>query len=458
MLNSGYLWSNKKIIVSLAPAWLPKSGPHFDLAIAIAILQATGQINDFLDSDVIFLGELTLTGDINGVRGVLPSLLTAHSKGLRKAIIPKENLTEAQVFTQMEVFGFESLRQVINFLVSGEYGAEALKDLSLENSEGNSPMHDFSDVNGHDEAKKALEIAAIGSHHILLMGPPGTGKTMLAERVPSILPRMSHSESLEVAAIQSVAGAVNNIQLKYRVPPFVAPHHSITTAALVGGGRNAIPGAISLAHRGVLFLDEAPESERRVLDALRQPLENRTVTISRHASTVTYPADFLLVLAANPCPCGRYSGRGYGCSCSASALRKYLQKLSGPLLDRIDIRIYCEKPTRVQMAEPVAGESSQEIKSRVERGRNRSRERFEKFGFELNSQIPAKLLRSEFQPESSGMSLLHDEVEKERVSARGFHKIQRLAWSVADHHMHDRPTRSDVMEAIALREGLDRYA
>lgn len=453
LVNSGESWPNRKVTVSLTPAWLPKSGSNFDLPIAVGLLRVQSLIPIADSLNEILIGELGLDGQIRPVRGVLPALLAAKKSGVRRAIVPAENYQEASLVTDLEVLAFNNLRQLLIYLRTGEKCDTPQLELgTFDDAE----VNDLSEVSGQGFAKGALEIAAIGGHHLLFMGPPGTGKSMLAQRIPGILPLLSNEQALEVTAIHSVAGNLKAGNLLTKKPPFVSPHHTTTATAMVGGGSHSIkPGAVSLAHNGVLFIDEAPECKSGVLDSLRQPLESGEVTITRAIGSVNFPAKFILVLAANPCPCGKFSGKGRACKCSAQQIRRYATKLSGPLLDRIDIRLQVDPPTRIEMASSELGESSCTVRQRVSVAREIAAQRFKEFPWSMNSEIPAKYLRNEFRAEKSAMALLHIEVEKENLSARGFHKVLRLAWSIADSRQHEIPSKADVEKAISLRMGAD---
>lgn len=452
LVNSGEVWPNKKVIVSLSPAWMHKSGSGFDLPIAISLLIASGVIPSERSSEIVYIGELALDGRIRSVRGVLPSLIAAYKNGIRSAVVPLANFGEAALMSEMVIVPMPDIATLLHWLRTGERAQ--VQKLELEVDEEDDSLN-FSDVAGQDGARFAAEVSAVGGHHLLLIGPPGAGKTMIAQRLPGILPPLSREESLEVTALHSIAGGLSIRSPLSTCAPFISPHHTATRVAMVGGGSHQIrPGACSLAHRGVLFIDEAPECGIGVLDSLRQPLESGSITIARSVGSVAYPAQFILILAANPCPCGMFSGRGRNCICSSHQVRRYLSKLSGPLMDRIDLRVEVEPLGRVQLMHNELGTSSAEIRQRVMKARSFASRRFVNESWTLNAQIPSRALRTVYQPEAKAMNFLHSELDKEHISARGLHKIMRTAWSIADLSQHAKPTLEDTQRAFALREGV----
>jgi len=453
LINSGESWPNKRTTVALSPASLPKRGSGFDLSVALALLAGEQKIPSEGLLQTVVLGELSLDGRIRAIAGALPAMVIARDAGFTRAIVPRANLAEARLIPGLEVFGFSNLLNVVAFLRGAEFAEEEESEIFKEAL----PVPDLSDVLGQYEARRAIEIAAVGEHHLLMMGTPGAGKTMLAERLPSIMPPLDTDGAIEVTSIHSIAGLVKGRTPLIRTPPFVAPHHTATRSAIIGGGLNQPrPGAISLAHRGVLFLDEAPEFLSGVLDALREPLESGHVSLARTGGTALFPARFSLVLAANPCPCGRFTGDGRACNCTPIAIRRYLSKLSGPLLDRVDLQIFVEPVSRVALAASEVGESSAVVRERVLAARERTLTRLAGTGFAANAHISGSALRREFAASDEAMNLIHRELEHHRVTARGLHKVLRVAWSIADLAGHDRPEREDVAEAYLLRSGISQ--
>ena len=449
LINSGETWPNKRVTISLSPAWLPKRGSGFDLAIAAALLAASDAAPIDRLNNVIILGELTLEGKIKGILGILPALMAAKKAGFEKAIVPLVNAQEAGLVSGLEILAMSTLKECALWIRTGETLTHSFAENYVEKN--GSEELDLSEVGGQLQARKALEISAIGGHHLLMIGPPGAGKTMLAARLPSILPPLDREGALEVTALHSLAGKVSHDSPLITQPPFVAPHHSATRAALVGGGGvNIKPGACSLAHNGVLFLDEAPEMSSGVLDALRQPLESGSITISRSGASANFPSRFTLVLAANPCPCGRFTGTGRNCSCTPQSVRRYLNKLSGPLLDRIDLQVEVGATGRAGLSQ--IGESSEVVRARVMNARSIAAIRFSNYYWKSNSLIPAKYLRTEFAPETAGVVFLNRALDRELITARAFHRIIRVGWSIADLHQHPIPTLSDIEEATKLHE------
>jgi magnesium chelatase family protein len=452
IINSGESWPSRRITVALSPASLPKRGSSYDIAVAVAILAADSKLPTKDLQSFVFIGELALDGRIKGVRGVLPAVLAAARAGIGRIIVSTANVGEARLVPDVEVIGFRTLGALIAWF----RGIEPPDQPPIQEPLIKLPATplDLADVVGQHEAKRAAEIAAVGEHHLFMVGTPGSGKTMIAERLPSILPILDRECAIEVSAIHSIAGLLSENEPLLIAPPFVAPHHTASRSAIIGGGSaHPRPGAVSLAHHGVLFMDEAPEFTRGILDALRQPLESGFVSV---AGTARYPARFLLVLAANPCPCGRFSGDGRSCTCSSLMVRRYLSRLSGPLLDRVDLQIYVEPVTRVDLMGNLRGESSDLVRDRVMAARERSIKRLGTSGWRTNSQIGATSLRGEMSADSGGMSLVHRALDEHRLTARGLHKVLRLAWSVADLEGHQRPTIDDVAQSYALRTGAQR--
>jgi magnesium chelatase family protein len=459
--NSGLALPSRRVTVNLSPASVPKRGASFDLAIAVAILSCSGKVNAESVASFIHLGELGLDGSVRGVPGILPAVLSAKTAGWFKFIVPLENLDEASLVEGIEVLGAKDLSQVCRF-----HGADVTAgDLTRLSAGKPRPAQsqgedlDLSDVVGQDEAVEALTLAAAGGHHMLMVGPPGVGKTMLAERMPSILPALNFDESLETAALHSISGR-GGLKVSPELAskrPFEAPHHTASLTSLIGGGASLPrPGLVSMANNGVLFLDEAPEFQRPILEALRQPLESGEVLISRTAGLARFPARFQLILAANPCPCGKFSGNGRACICPVAARLAYFTKLSGPLLDRIDVRLrlHPTNPAQVALARMGAqqvGRSSAEIRGRVIEARARAQKRLRDTPWSRNSEIPGSYLRKNLRLATDSTSMLDKALERGQLSMRGYDRCLRMAWSNADLNGRDFVTAEDVAKAAMLR-------
>ena len=455
MVNSGQDWPRRKITIGLSPANLPKRGSGFDLAIAIALLAAADVVPLTAPMGMMFLAELGLDGRLRPVPGVLPAVVAAAAGCARTMVVAAENKAEAELVPGVRVVAAESLIQVMDWLRGGPFPlVEVRSRPPRPDAPGGARGRelDMAEVLGQSQARMAAEICAAGGHNLSLLGPPGAGKTMLAERLPTILPELERQSALEVTSIHSVAGQLQPGSGLITRPPFCAPHHTASKAAIVGGGSGLIrPGAASLAHRGVLFLDEAPEFNRGVLDALRQPLEAGEVTIARARMYATFPARFTLVLAANPCPCARATAGGAGCSCSPAAKKRYLGRLSGPLLDRVDVKVRLEPVSRHAMLyDRKFAETSEVVAKRVAAARERSARRLDGTPWRLNAEIPGAELRRSFAPEPGSLRKLARAMELGQVTARGADKIIRVAWSVADLTGRPRPGKDEIHMAIGL--------
>lgn len=468
MVNSGEDWPVRRVTVGLSPAGLPKHGSGFDLAVACALLAATGTLPAQALEKLVLLGELGLDGSVRPVRGVLPAVLAAARAGFQDVVVPRQTAAEAALVPGVRVLGVHSLRQLLAVLRGQPAPAADEPPPDTAEQDGASWARsglsfdppDLADVRGQPEARRAVEICAAGAHHLFLCGTPGAGKTMLAERLPGVLPRLDRDQALEVTAIHSVAGTLPPGRSLIDSPPYCGPHHTATAPAIVGGGSGtARPGAVSLSHRGILFLDEAPEFSVKVLDALRQPLECGEVVIARAHATTCFPARFVLVLAANPCPCGLAGAVGAHCACSPAATRRYLERLSGPLLDRIDVRVDVRPVSRADLLSGEAtGESSAAVAERVSQARQRAAVRLIGTPWRTNAEVPGRELRSRWRPAPGALSCVERDMDRGRLTARGLDRVLRVAWTISDLAGHDRPTVDDVRTALYYRTGVDQTA
>ena len=452
LTNSGFLPPRGRTTVNLAPADLRKEGPIYDLPIALGMLVAAGAMDGAKLDEFMVVGELALSGEVRRVRGVLPLAVAARRVGCRGMLVPPENAEEAAVVEGLAVYPVDTLRDAVDFL-TGHRELEPLRlDAAQWFAESWTEAEDFADVRGQEGAKRAIEVAVAGGHNLLAIGPPGTGKTMLARRIPSILPPMTLDEALEVTKIHSIAGTLASHQPLVTTRPFRAPHHTISDAGLLGGGTHPMPGEVSLAHHGVLFLDELPEFHRNVLEVLRQPLEDGLVTITRASATVTFPCRFMLVAAMNPCPCGYYGDPRRECRCTPLQIQRYRNRISGPLLDRIDIHVEVPAVRYSDLSSIARGESSAAIRERVVAARKVQQERFKNSpGVHCNANMRARDVQRFARPDSPGQELLRAAVAELHLSARAYDRILKVARTIADLDGSADVRASHVAEAIQYR-------
>jgi magnesium chelatase family protein len=466
VVNSGMEWPQRRITVGLSPASLPKRGSWFDLAIAVGVLAAAGAVPRAGTERVMFFGELGLDGRLRPVRGVLPAVAAAAQAGFGTVMVAAENAAEAALVPEVEVVAAGTLTAAADWLRGTPGLHEGVVPAAVSAGGGDGwgerpgggpgAGRDLGEVLGQAMARTGLEICAAGGHHLSLLGPPGAGKTMLAERLPGILPPLDRGAALEVTSIHSVAGALPAGAGLVSVPPFLAPHHTASKAAIAGGGSGVIrPGAASLAHRGVLFLDEAPEFSRDALDALRQPLEAGQITVARSGLTACFPARFTLVLAANPCPCAKTAGPAQGCSCTPDARRRYLGRLSGPLLDRVDVKVELMPVGRKELLNDQGfAEPSAAVAARVAAARDRAAGRLAGTPWRLNAEVPGSVLRRQWPPGPGSLAMVEHALERGQISARGVVKVIRVAWTIADLAGRDRPGRTETNAALGLWLGV----